>query len=105
MPERSVNGNKIDVDEEGYLLNPDDWTEEIASTLAAELGIEELTAQHWKVIHFMRQDYKKHKKVPTLRRIKNKAGIPIKEIYSLFPNGPARKASKISGLRKPEGCI
>ncbi|MBD3385040.1 TusE/DsrC/DsvC family sulfur relay protein [candidate division KSB1 bacterium] len=105
MPVKNFAGKQVKVDEEGFLLNPDDWTEEIASELASAEGIDELTDKHWKLLVFMREDYKENGKIPTIRRIKNNAGIPVKEIYSLFPDGPAKKAAKIAGLGKPEGCV
>ena len=95
----------VERDEEGYLKNPDDWTEEIAAMLAEETGIGSLTNQHWKVLHFMRQDFKERGQIPTIRRIKNAGGVPIKEVYALFPDGPAKKAAKIAGLGKPQGCV
>jgi TusE/DsrC/DsvC family sulfur relay protein len=95
----------VERDEEGFLNNPEDWNEEIAGALAEEIGIGELTDQHWKVINFMREDFKERGQIPTIRRIKNAGGIPIKDIYTLFPDGPAKKAAKIAGLGKPQGCV
>ena len=90
---------------EGFLLNPEDWSEELARTIAAEEGIAQLTDEHWKVVNFMRSDWQEKKQVPTIRRMKNAGGVPIKDLYRLFPQGPAKKAAKISGLEKPKGCI
>jgi tRNA 2-thiouridine synthesizing protein E len=101
----STTAISVERDEEGFLKNPEDWNEEIASALAGEIGIGELTDQHWKVINFMRQDYKERGQIPTIRRIKNAGGVPIKDVYALFPDGPAKKAAKISGLGKPQGCV
>lgn len=95
----------VEFDDDGFLVNPDDWTEELAVELAKSIGINELTDLHWQVINFMRDDYKERGQVPTLRRIKNAGGVPIKEVYQLFPDGPAKKAAKISGLSKPQGCV
>lgn len=92
-------------DEEGFLQNPDDWTEELAKELAKEVGISELTDMHWKVINFMRQEFKENGQVPTIRRIKNAGGVPTKDLYQLFPEGPAKKAAKVAGLSKPQGCV
>jgi len=105
MATKTYAGKSVEVDEEGFLANPADWTEDMASELAKEVEIDELTDQHWKVINFMRNDYKEKGQIPTIRRIKNSGGVPIKEIYSLFPSGPAKKAAKISGLGKPQGCV
>ena len=105
MATKTFAGKEVEVDAEGFLVNPDDWTEEMAPELAKEVEINELTEQHWKVINFMRNDFKEKGQIPTIRRIKNSGGVPIKEIYSLFPSGPAKKAAKISGLGKPQGCV
>ncbi len=104
MATKTLAGKTVEVTDDGFLVNPDDWTEEMAAELAKEEGIEELTDMHWKVINFMRQEYKEKGQIPTIRRIKN-AGIPIKDLYQLFPDGPAKKAAKIAGLGKPQGCV
>ncbi len=105
MPEKTISGKTILFDEDYFLQNPDDWSEELAVELAKEEGIDHLTEAHWKVINFMRQDYKEKGQVPSIRRIKNVGGIPTKELYELFPGGPAKKAAKIAGLSKPHGCV
>ncbi len=94
----------VNLDAEGYLTIPDDWNREIAQAFAAELGIE-LTDRHWQVIDFCRKDFKETGSVPTLRRITKVGGVPTKELYKLFPKGPAKKVAKIAGLSKPTGCI
>jgi len=105
MSELILAEKSVQVDDEGFLVNPEDWTEEMAPVLAKEVGIDELTDLHWKVINFMRNDFKEKGQIPTIRRIKNAGGVPTKDLYSLFPDGPAKKAAKISGLGKPQGCI
>ena len=105
MPTREIAGKTIEINEEGFLTNPADWTPEIAVELAKEEGIEELTPAHWKVIEFCRQDAANTGKAPTLRRITKQAGVSTKELFALFPKGPAKKVAKISGLGKPEGCV
>jgi tRNA 2-thiouridine synthesizing protein E len=105
MPTVTLAGQSVEVNDEGFLLNPDDWMEEMAPELAAQVDILELTDEHWKVIRFMRQDFKDRGQIPTIRRIKNAGGVPIKDVYRLFPNGPAKKAAMVSGLGKPQGCV
>lgn len=91
--------------EEGFMTNPDEWTKEIAEVIARDEGIETLTEAHWKIIEFCRQSGKETGKAPTLRTITDGTGISTKELFSLFPKGPAKKVAKISGLGKPEGCV
>lgn len=105
MATKTIAGKTVEVDDEGFLVNPDEWTEDMASALAQEIGINELTEMHWKVVKFMRRDYNEKGQIPTIRRIKNAGGVPIKDIYSLFPNGPAKKAAMVAGLGKPQGCV
>jgi len=96
---------QVQLDAEGFLVDYKEWDEELAKELAKEEGIEELTDRHWHVIRFMREEYEKTGQVPTIRRLKNAGGIPTKEQYALFPNGPAKKAARIAGLPKPQGCV
>lgn len=94
----------VALDAEGFLVNPNDWTPEIAEVLAHEEGIE-LTDRHWEVINFVRKYYEEHGEPPTLRAITKRSGVPTKELYQLFPKGPAKKVARIAGLGKPKGCI
>jgi tRNA 2-thiouridine synthesizing protein E len=94
----------VSLDAEGFMTDPDDWTPEIAETIAAEEGIE-LTDQHWQVINYVRGEYAKTGKFPTLRNISKNSGVSTKEIYQLYPKGPAKKIARVSGFGKPKGCI
>ena len=95
----------VDVDAEGFLTNPEQWTEEMAPELARREGIDALTDAHWKVIRFMRSEYAAKGTGPTVRVLGKTSGISIKELYQLFPKGPAKLAAKIGGIPKPTGCI
>jgi len=95
----------IERNEEGFLINPTDWSKEIAVEIAQGENIPELTDAHWKVIEFARANAEKSGAAPTLRQITQGAGVPTKELFKLFPKGPAKKVAKISGLGKPEGCV
>jgi len=105
MPVREIAGVQVDVDDEGFMTNPDQWNEEIARVLAAEEGIAELTPGHLQVIKFMRDDFKEKGQPPTIRRMNKVGGIATKDLYEWFPKGPAKKAARISGLGKPQGCV
>lgn len=104
MPTINIANQTVEVDDEGYLVDPNAWTREIAEALAAEHGIT-LTERHWKVIEFARADFQAVGKTPSLRRITKQSGVDTKELYSLFPHGPGKTVARIAGLRKPEGCV
>ncbi len=105
MPTKTIAGKTVAVNDEGFMTNPTEWTNDIAVEIAKEEGIAELTPAHWKVVEFCRQDAAKSGKAPTLRRITTTSGVSTKEMFALFPKGPAKKVSRISGLGKPEGCV
>lgn len=104
MASKVLAGKPVETDAEGFLMNPADWQETMAPELAAGEGIE-LTDDHWKVIRFMRDDFKMNGQIPTIRRITSNGIVTTKELYGLFPGGPAKKAAKIAGLGKPQGCV
>lgn len=105
MTTREIAGKTIHFDEQGFMSNPDEWNETVAEALAAEIGISPLTDRHWDVINFCRSDYKKMGDAPMPRRMMKVGGIPTKELFELFPKGPAKKVAYVSGLGKPSGCI
>jgi len=104
MATKNIAGIEVQVNDEGFLTNPAEWTKEIAVELAKEEGIE-LTEAHWKVIDFCRASAETSGAGPTLRAITNGSGVSTKELFGLFPKGPAKKVARISGLGKPEGCV
>ena len=95
----------VDVDAEGFLTDPDQWNETIADAIAGENGIPELSDRHWLVVRFMRERYLATGTAPSIRALGKESGVPIKELYQLFPKGPAKLAAKIGGIPKPRGCI
>ncbi len=99
-----VVSKQVALNEEGFLVNPAEWTPEIAEALAREEGIT-LTPRHWEIIRFVRAYYQEHGKSPTLRQITAELGVPTKELFQLFPKGPAKKVARIAGVPKPEGCV
>jgi len=105
MLTRMIAGKNVQVNEEGFMTNPAEWTKDIAVELAKEEGLLELTPAHWKVIDFARQKAVESGASPTLRTITSNAGVTTKELFSLFPKGPAKKVARIAGLGKPEGCV
>jgi dissimilatory sulfite reductase related protein len=95
----------VDVDAEGFLTNPGQWNEQIAEEIATDSGIPQLTDRHWLVVNFMRDRYLTTGTAPSIRSLGKESGVPIKELYQLFPKGPAKLAAKIGGIPKPRGCI
>jgi tRNA 2-thiouridine synthesizing protein E len=95
----------VSVDAEGFLTDATEWTEEIGEEIARENGIAELTPRHWLVIRFMRERYLASGNAPSIRSLGKESGVPVKELYELFPKGPAKLAAKIGGIPKPRGCI
>lgn len=95
----------VDVDTEGFLTKPDQWTEELAEEIARANGIDHLTDRHWLVVRFMRKTFLDTGTAPTIRTLGKVSGVPVKELYELFPKGPAKLAAKIGGIPKPRGCI
>ncbi|MCA9157717.1 MAG: TusE/DsrC/DsvC family sulfur relay protein [Novosphingobium sp.] len=101
---KQIAGREIEVNEEGYLLDPKQWDESIAAAIAEEEGVGPLTEAHLKLIGFLREQQSKGVAL-TIRGIGKSGVITIKEFYELFPGGPLKKASKIAGIPKPVGCI
>ena len=104
MPVTTLNGKQVHVNEEGFLTEYDEWDEDLAKVLAANIGVD-LTDAHWAVIRFLREDFKAQGETPTTRRVQQVAGIPIKEQFVLFPKKPGKKMSYIAGVPKPHGCV
>lgn len=105
MPVLEAKGTEVELNDEGFMVNSDEWTPELAEVLAEEYGIGALTERHWKVITFCREDTAQNGQPPGLRRISKLSGVPTKELYQLFPKGPGKLAAKVSGLPKPKACI
>ncbi|MFC1730040.1 TusE/DsrC/DsvC family sulfur relay protein [candidate division KSB1 bacterium] len=96
---------KIAVDEDGFMEEPEFWTEAIAAALATTEGVDDLTPDHWKVVNYLRDYYEKFNVAPMIRKLCKETGFSLKEIYELFPSGPAKGACKVAGLAKPTGCV
>jgi tRNA 2-thiouridine synthesizing protein E len=104
MAVTTIGTTQVHVDAEGFLTEYDEWDEELGTELAALIGIE-MTPEHWNAIRFLRADYTEQGETATLRRVSTLAGIPVKTLFELFPNKPAKKMAYIAGLPKPRGCV
>ncbi|WP_335919558.1 TusE/DsrC/DsvC family sulfur relay protein [Shewanella algae] len=105
------NDKQIATDPQGYLKQVSDWTLELAPVIAAGEEIE-LTDAHWEVVNFVRNFYLEYKTSPAIRVLVKAIGQALgpekgnsKYLYTLFPMGPAKQATKIAGLPKPAKCI
>jgi tRNA 2-thiouridine synthesizing protein E len=105
MPQKQYGAATVNVDDEGFLTDLSQWTREVAAAIAKEEGIAELTPAHWKVLEFMQKEFKENGAAPSIRKLNKSGVVSTKELYDLFPGGPAKKAAKIAGLPKPVGCV
>lgn len=106
MPTIRFGERELEVNEEGFLVHPEEWDDELAIFLAkVEEGIDTLTEEHWTVIRFIRSHYEEKQSAPMVRAVCKTTGLPLKRVYELFPSGPAKGACKLAGLPKPDGCV
>ncbi|HSE09376.1 MAG TPA: TusE/DsrC/DsvC family sulfur relay protein [Nocardioidaceae bacterium] len=104
MPVTTIEGHQIHVDDEGFMTEYDEWSEDLSKVLAAQIGID-LSDEHWQAIRFLRSDFAEQGETATLRRVSVQGGIPTKRLFQLFPKKPAKKMAYIAGLPKPQGCV
>lgn len=104
MSTTTIDGHTVHVNDEGFLTDPTEWDEDLATSLAAQIGLD-LTEEHWKAIRFLRDDFAAQGETATLRRISTVGGIPTKTLFQLFPQKPAKKLAYVAGLPKPHGCV
>jgi TusE/DsrC/DsvC family sulfur relay protein len=105
MPMFEHGSVKIEVDEDGFIQEMDKWNQDVALALASTEGVENMTESHWKVVNYLRDYYQKFGIAPMIRKLCKETGFSLKEIYELFPSGPAKGACKVAGLAKPTGCV
>ena len=100
----TIAGHEVHVDDEGFMTEYDEWSEELGKQLGSNIGLD-LTDDHWEVIRWLREDYREQGETATLRRVSTMAGIPTKALFTLFPKKPAKKMAYVAGLPKPAGCV
>jgi tRNA 2-thiouridine synthesizing protein E len=105
MSTKEILGQMVEFDADNFMKDINQWSKEIAAELAKEEGIEVLTERHWLVIDFMRKEFIAKGDAPSIRKLTKESGVDTKELYALFPKGPAKKAARIGGMPKPTGCI
>ena len=95
----------IQVDEDGFMEEPEEWNEDVARALATTEGVDEMTDEHWHLVNYLRDYYAKFGIAPMIRKLCKESGYKLNVIYELFPSGPAKVACKLAGLPKPTGCV
>ena len=105
MEKVQLGGKDIEIDEDGFIQDPEAWDEAVAEDLAKTEGVADMTDDHWKVVKYIRDYYVEYSMAPMVRKVCKSTGFKLKEIYDLFPSGPAKGACKVAGLPKPTGCV
>ena len=105
MPTIEIENQIFEVDGDGFLANPEIWNKEVAQLIAKYDGIGEMGEKHWAIVNVIRTNYEEKGMAPMIRTICKETGVRLREIYELFPLGPARGACRVAGLPKPDGCV
>ncbi len=105
MPEFQVGDTTLEIDEDGFIQEPERWNQDVAVALAKTEGVEELTEEHWKLVNYLREYYLEYGIAPMIRKLCKATGFKLNKVYELFPSGPAKGACKVAGLPKPTGCV
>jgi tRNA 2-thiouridine synthesizing protein E len=105
MPTFTHGELSLQVDEDGFMQEPDAWNKDVAAALATTEGVDALSEDHWKVVEYLRNYYTQFGVAPMIRKLCKETGYDLKRIYALFPSGPAKGACKVAGLPKPTGCV
>ena len=106
MPKTTLGGQEIEIDEDGFIQEPDKWNEGVAEDIAKEeVDSLPMGEYHWKLVNYLRNYYLQYGIAPPIRMLTKQTGLDLKYIYTLFPKGPAAGACKVAGLPKPTGCV
>jgi tRNA 2-thiouridine synthesizing protein E len=100
-----VGGKKVNFDNDGFMVDPQLWDDEVARAIAEDEGIEEMSEEHWKIVKFIREYWKENDLAPPVRLICQESGVGVRQVYKLFTAGLARGACRVAGLPKPDGCV
>ena len=105
MPSITHGSISVEVDDDGFMTQPEAWNEDVALVLASSEGLTELSEDHWKLMTYIRHYHAEFGVAPMVRKLCKDTGFKLKYIYELFPSGPAKGACKVAGLPKPTGCV
>ncbi len=105
MPKATFGGLDLEIDEDGFIQEPEKWSEAVAEDLAKTEEVEKMGEDHWNLVNYIRGYYLQFGVAPPVRMLCKKTGFDLKYVYQLFPGGPAKGACKVAGLPKPTGCV
>jgi dissimilatory sulfite reductase related protein len=105
MAKARLGGQEIEIDEDGFIQEPDKWNKEVAEDLAKTEDAYPMGEEAWRLVNYLRDYYIKYEIAPPVRMLTKQTKLDLKRIYELFPGGPAKGACKIAGLPKPTGCV
>lgn len=105
MPDFQVGDTTLEIDEDGFIQEPEQWNKDVAVALAKTEGVEDMGEDHWHLVNYLRDYYMKYGVAPMIRKLCKETGFKLNKVYELFPSGPAKGACKVAGLPKPTGCV
>ena len=105
MPKATLGGQEIEIDEDGFIQEPEKWNNEVAEDLAKTEDAYPMGEDHWKLVNYLRNYFLEYDIAPPIRMLCKETGFNLKYVYELFPGGPAKGACKVAGLPKPTGCV
>jgi len=110
MAKATFGGVELEVDEDGFIQEPENWNKEVAEDMAKleasyAPGQDHMSEDQWKVVDYLRNYFLQYEIAPPIRMLTKQTGFSLKQIYELFPRGPAVGACKVAGLPKPTGCV
>ena len=105
MAKATLGGQEIEIDEDGFIQEPEKWNKEVAEDLAKAENAYPMSEEHWRLVNYLRDYYLKYEIAPPVRMLTKQTQLDLKKIYELFPGGPAKGACKVAGLPKPTGCV
>ncbi len=105
MPKVILGGKELDIDEDGFIQEPEKWDKAVAEDIAKTEEAYPMSEDHWKVIDYLRKYFLEFEIAPPIRTVIKQTGFDLKTIYKLFPSGLAKGACKVAGLPKPTGCV
>ena len=105
MAKATLGGQEIEIDEDGFIQEPEKWNNEVAEDLAKTEDAYPMGEEAWRLVNYLRDYYIKYEIAPPIRMLTKQTKLDLKRIYELFPGGPAKGACKVAGLPKPTGCV